>query len=85
MFTVEDLLDNSNIHVAVFNGDLDLIVDLVGTNRWIENMNYNTKEQWTGERREVRHVDSYSAVAGFVQRYDRFSLHTILRSGHMVM
>ncbi|KAB7496203.1 Retinoid-inducible serine carboxypeptidase [Armadillidium nasatum] len=82
--SVAYLLNNSHIHVAVYTGNLDLICNTPGTYRWIENMQYNQKSRFVETKREALHVSTYSNVAAYSQRYERFSLFTILRSGHMV-
>ncbi|KAF2367880.1 Peptidase S10 serine carboxypeptidase, partial [Trinorchestia longiramus] len=82
--SVVELLENTDLLVNVFTGDLDLICDTPGTYRWIENMEWSGKADFDNTRRKTFHVSQYSNSAGFVQQSGNFAVFTILRSGHMV-
>ncbi|XP_064113735.1 retinoid-inducible serine carboxypeptidase-like [Macrobrachium nipponense] len=82
--SVEKLLTETSLHVAVFTGNLDLICDTPGTYNWIENMEWPGKQAWLAAENAVLHVSSYSSQAATVQRSGQFSLFTLFRSGHMV-
>ena len=56
----------------------------IGTYQWIDNMNYDLKANYEATDRKPLYVTTYSSVAAYVQRYERFSVFTLLRSGHMV-
>ncbi|XP_068228329.1 retinoid-inducible serine carboxypeptidase-like [Palaemon carinicauda] len=82
--SVTKLLTETNLHVAVFTGNLDLICDTPGTYNWIENMEWPGKPDWLAAANVDLHVGSYSYQAATVQHSGQFSLFTIFRSGHMV-
>ncbi|XP_047482446.1 retinoid-inducible serine carboxypeptidase-like [Penaeus chinensis] len=82
--SVIQLLTETNLHVAVFTGNLDLICDTPGTYRWIENMEWPGKPNFTATDTVPIYISAYSAPAAFVQKSGQFSVYTILRSGHMV-
>lgn len=56
----------------------------LGTYRWIENMEWPGKPNFTAAETVPIHISAYSAPAAFVQKAGQFSVYTILRSGHMV-
>ncbi|KAK3865399.1 hypothetical protein Pcinc_028986 [Petrolisthes cinctipes] len=82
--SVVRLLTETDLHVAVFTGDLDLICDTPGTYRWIENMEWPDKPNFIDTNPEAIYITAYSSQAGTIQASGNFSLYTILRSGHMV-
>ncbi|XP_063886693.1 retinoid-inducible serine carboxypeptidase-like [Scylla paramamosain] len=82
--SVVKLLTETELEVVVFTGNLDLICDTPGTYRWIENMEWPEKPQFMAANNEPITIPAYSATAATIQKAGRFSLYTILRSGHMV-
>ncbi|XP_071548352.1 retinoid-inducible serine carboxypeptidase-like isoform X1 [Panulirus ornatus] len=82
--SVVRLLTETNVHVAVFTGNLDLICDTPGTYRWIEDMEWPGKPGFVEADTTPIYISDYSAPAAFVQSSGSFSVYTILRSGHMI-
>ncbi|XP_053563329.1 retinoid-inducible serine carboxypeptidase [Bombina bombina] len=82
--TVDELLA-ANVNVTVYNGQLDLIVDTVGQEKWVKqlkwpNLNLFEKQKWT-----ALHVCPKSTeTAAFYKSYENFSFYWILKAGHMV-
>ncbi|XP_065073497.1 retinoid-inducible serine carboxypeptidase-like [Ochlerotatus camptorhynchus] len=79
--TVELLLNNTNVNVIVYTGQLDLVVCTPGTVRWVE------KLQWPGS---VEYLNAprtgmgyLGVLEGYAKCYDRLSMYWINRSGHM--
>ncbi|CAH1115720.1 unnamed protein product [Psylliodes chrysocephalus] len=79
---VEKLLNETDIKVAVYNGQLDLIVNTPGTIHWVENLNFKDKDLWDAAGRSGFAVDGY--YEGYVRKYGNFAFYWVDRSGHMV-
>ncbi|CAH1160065.1 unnamed protein product [Phaedon cochleariae] len=75
---VEELLNTTSIYIAVYTGQLDLIVPTPGTLNWVNNMNWKNKEQWQAAERMLYKNE------GFVKRSTNFGVYWVERSGHMV-
>uniref|UniRef100_A0A4D5R9R6 Carboxypeptidase n=1 Tax=Scolopendra viridis TaxID=118503 RepID=A0A4D5R9R6_SCOVI len=81
--TVEQLLNLTRLPVIVYNGQLDLIVDTLGTNAWIQNI------KWLGLPSFMNATRSPIAIPGddtaaFVKSFKNFAMYWILKAGHMV-
>lgn len=84
------LNEQPELKVIVYNGQLDLIVNVLGTSKWVEN-----GLQWPGAAK-FRHSakrslktppkseDDSGELHGFYKTADNFSFYWILSSGHMV-
>ena len=80
---VEYLLNNTDLKVVVYTGQLDLIVDTIGTEVWIDKLNWKGSERFKSNKKEV-----FSGKLGlpkaFVKKEGKFSLYWILQAGHMI-
>ncbi|XP_056635824.1 retinoid-inducible serine carboxypeptidase-like [Diorhabda sublineata] len=79
---VEDLLDNSNVFVAVYNGQLDLIINTPGTANWINRLNFEGKSSWDQSKRIPFNINGY--MEGYVRKNDKFAFYWVNNAGHMV-
>lgn len=79
---VEQLLDNTDVKVAVYNGQLDLIVDTPGTVIWVDNLQWSGTPQWAVAERTALAVDGWNE--GYVKRVGDLVLYWVNRAGHMV-
>lgn len=79
---VEQLLDNTDIKVAVFTGQLDLIVDTPGTVLWVDRMTWSGSAEWATASRDALAVGGY--IEGYVKRTGNLALYWVNRAGHMV-
>lgn len=79
---VERVLNETDIKVAVFSGQLDLIVDTPGTVDWVEKLNWKGKDGWLSSTR--RPLVKNWIIEGFVKKYNNFALYWVNRAGHMV-
>ncbi|OAD53440.1 Retinoid-inducible serine carboxypeptidase, partial [Eufriesea mexicana] len=79
---VEDLLNGTNLKVAVISGHMDLIVDTPGTLRWVENMKWKDATSWNRSNRTPLVVENI--IEGYVKSYGNFSMYWVNRAGHMV-
>ncbi|CAL4060821.1 unnamed protein product, partial [Meganyctiphanes norvegica] len=82
--SVSQILDTTDIHVAVYNGNLDLICDSIGTWNWVKKLTWGDMNSWYGATQKSLYISDYSSVAAYYQRANQFSVFSILRSGHMV-
>ncbi|XP_059473210.1 retinoid-inducible serine carboxypeptidase-like isoform X2 [Neocloeon triangulifer] len=79
---VETLLEETNITVAVNNGQLDLICNTPGQLIWAENMKWSNVSDWIQAPRNAFSVNGFTE--GFVKRFGRFSFWWINRAGHSI-
>jgi serine carboxypeptidase-like clade 2 len=67
----------AGLHIVVYSGDVDAVVPITGTRRWIESLDQPIKKRW--------HPWVYeNQVAGFKEDYGGLSLLTVRGAGHMV-
>ncbi|XP_035209628.1 serine carboxypeptidase-like 51 [Stegodyphus dumicola] len=77
------LVNETYIDVNVYNGQLDLIVDTVGTLNWVETL------PWPGLKGFIKAPKkpmSFTAdrTGGFSKSFKQFSFFWILKAGHMI-
>ncbi|CAG2114693.1 unnamed protein product [Medioppia subpectinata] len=74
---VDYLLANTDLKVVVYTGQLDLIVDTLGTLNWVHSL------QWPDLKNfEIANREEMSG--GYFKTYKNFSLYWIIKAGHMV-
>ncbi|XP_056635823.1 retinoid-inducible serine carboxypeptidase-like [Diorhabda sublineata] len=81
-YLVEKLLNSTDIKVAVYNGQLDLIVDTPGQVNWVKKMNFENKHLWEQAERLPFHIEGF--MEGYVKKYDKFAFYWVNNAGHMV-
>ncbi|XP_058799346.1 retinoid-inducible serine carboxypeptidase-like [Phymastichus coffea] len=79
---VEKLLNETNIKVFVFNGQLDLIINTPGTLSWIEKLNWKYSDVWLKSKRLPLVVNNI--IEGYSKGYGNFKFYWVNRSGHMI-
>ncbi|XP_037796066.1 retinoid-inducible serine carboxypeptidase-like isoform X1 [Penaeus monodon] len=80
---VEMLLNTTSMSVVVYNGQLDLIVDTPGVEKWVEGMNWAGTSQWISAARKP--IESSAGVTeAFSKNFKNFTFYWILKAGHMV-
>lgn len=80
---VELLLNSTNLKVNVYSGQLDLIVDSIGTENWVHSLKWPGINNFMNREKEV-FIGSYGAPRAFVKKEKNFSFYWILRAGHMI-
>ncbi|XP_053392637.1 retinoid-inducible serine carboxypeptidase-like isoform X1 [Mercenaria mercenaria] len=79
---VDDLIQNTELEVVVYSGQLDLIVDTIGTEEWMSRLTV------ADLFRDAEHKPILDPVtkltSGFVKKAKNFSFYWILNAGHMV-
>ncbi|KAL3279830.1 hypothetical protein HHI36_017335 [Cryptolaemus montrouzieri] len=79
---VEKLLNETNIEVVVYNGELDLIVDTPGTMKWVNRLKWNGAEEWNSTTHKPMFVNG--TIEGFYKKVKNFTFYWVSRAGHMV-
>lgn len=79
--TVSKLLD-TGIKVVVYSGQLDLIVNTMGTEQWIKQLEWSSLEDFNKSPRKPWLCNN--KMAGYVKKYKNFSFYWIMKAGHMV-
>ncbi|KAI0236967.1 Retinoid-inducible serine carboxypeptidase [Lamellibrachia satsuma] len=82
--TVDRMLNKGDIKVVIYSGQLDLIVDTLGTEEWVQKLRWPGLHLYnTAERRKIVGKVTDKNVA-FVKSYKNFYFYWVLDSGHMV-
>lgn len=79
---VEKLLNETDIAVVVYNGQLDLIVDTPGTLDWVERLKWPGADKWKLATRTT--LDVGDTIEGFVKNFGNFWFYWINMAGHMI-
>ncbi|CAL1686270.1 unnamed protein product [Lasius platythorax] len=80
---VELLLNETNLNVFVYNGQMDLIVDTPGTLLWVEKLKWKEADIWKNVSiREPLVVEDI--VEGYYKAQANFAMYWVNRAGHMV-
>ncbi|XP_054724633.1 retinoid-inducible serine carboxypeptidase-like [Uloborus diversus] len=77
------LINETYIDVNVYTGQLDLIVDTLGTLQWIDKLKWpGLKGFMNGPKKSINFPGG--RTGGFLKSFKQFSLFWILKAGHMV-
>ncbi|KAL1489475.1 hypothetical protein ABEB36_014363 [Hypothenemus hampei] len=79
---VERLLNETDITVAVYNGQLDLIVDTPGTISWVDRLQFPESSQWISNPKRAFSVEKF--YEGYEKTAGKLAFYWVLRAGHMV-
>jgi len=80
--TFSYILQNSNIRILIYNGDVDLVCNFLGDQWFVERQ---VAPQNKLQVQKPRTAWNYrKQIAGFVKRYERLDLLTVKGSGHFV-
>jgi len=80
---IDYLLNNTNLRIVVYSGQLDLIVDTVGTQNWINSLKWSGLKNFQTSQKTPISSQMGNAV-GFFKSYKNFTFYWILKAGHMV-
>lgn len=81
--TVNKLVSQTSLQVAVYTGQLDIIVNTLGTLKWVSTLNIYGKYS-KAERQQFPCPQQIKNTCGFVKTYENFSMFWIMNAGHMV-
>lgn len=80
---VDELLATTDVEVIVITGQLDLIVDTIGTNWWVQKLKWSGMGEFNRTTRlPIR--TATDRTAGFVKNHGRLSYYYIMKAGHSV-
>jgi serine carboxypeptidase 1 len=82
VYVVENLLNNTSVAVNVYSGQLDLIVDTMGTLKWVESMSWSGIQGWSKAKRQSIVINNSTEM--FVTTFKNFGFYWVLKAGHMV-
>uniref|UniRef100_T1J5M9 Carboxypeptidase n=1 Tax=Strigamia maritima TaxID=126957 RepID=T1J5M9_STRMM len=81
--TVEELLNTTRLSIVVYTGQLDLIVDTIGTSAWLQKLRWLGINQFNDSTRSPIAIPNDN-TAGFVKTFKNLAMYWILKAGHMV-
>ena len=81
---VEILLNSTDLKVVIYTGQLDLIVDTVGTEAWLHNLNWDGLAEYKSKEKKVFAESSPGVPSAYVKKQDNLAFYWILKAGHMV-
>ncbi|CAH2085504.1 unnamed protein product [Euphydryas editha] len=77
---LETLLNHTNLKIAVYNGNLDIVTPLAGATNWVHALKWHgTRELLNAERKPIRGIKN-----GFFKVAKQLSYWTVFGSGHWV-
>ncbi|ELU03230.1 hypothetical protein CAPTEDRAFT_227023 [Capitella teleta] len=80
---VDKLLAQTDLQVIVYNGQLDLICDTMGTEEWVRSLDWSEMSAYyAAERHPFSTQGSYPS--GYMKKHKQLSFYWILDAGHMV-
>ncbi|XP_072502878.1 retinoid-inducible serine carboxypeptidase [Notamacropus eugenii] len=81
---VDELLE-AGVNVIIYNGQLDLIVDIIGQEAWLRKLKWPELTTFIQKKRKPLYVDpgSYDTSA-FYKSHKNLAFYWILKAGHMV-
>ncbi|KAK0405293.1 hypothetical protein QR680_017908 [Steinernema hermaphroditum] len=79
---VDSLLTHNDVKVVVYSGQLDLICDVIGTEKWMSKLKWPYLQKFAELPRES--FDAESAFAGYSKKYKNLEFYSIFKAGHMV-
>ncbi|KAI5637985.1 serine carboxypeptidase domain-containing protein [Phthorimaea operculella] len=77
---LEMLLENSQLKVAVYNGNLDGVTPLSGASNWVHRLNWHGAQAFRGAAR----IPIRGMTNGFYKTAGRMSFWGVFRAGHWV-
>ncbi|KAL1427269.1 hypothetical protein MTO96_017560 [Rhipicephalus appendiculatus] len=80
--TVDRLLNETDVTVAVYSGQLDLIVDALGTLQWMEQLRWPGMKEFQATAKKPMVVEG--ETAGYYKSFKNLTLYWVLKAGHMV-
>jgi serine carboxypeptidase-like clade II len=79
MLPVYDQLLGSGLEFLVYSGDIDAIVPIIGTRKWVRKLDLEVEEKWRAFRSKT------GQVAGWTVRYAKgLTFASVRGAGHMV-
>ncbi|TKR69490.1 hypothetical protein L596_021642 [Steinernema carpocapsae] len=83
-YATVDALLKSGKKVVVYNGQMDLICDTLGVEKWINRLTWSGLRSFQKSEKTPFHVNGEYQTAGFFKEYQNFSMFYLMRAGHML-
>lgn len=80
---VDYLLNRTNLKVVVYTGQLDLIVDTLGTLNWVNSLKWPYINEFSRSNKKFL-MGNQGQLFGYKKSYKNFQFYWILKAGHMV-
>lgn len=80
---VDYLLNRTNLKVVVYTGQLDLIVDTLGTLNWVRSLKWPYINEFSRLNKKFL-MGNQGQLFGYKKSYKNFQFYWILKAGHMV-
>ncbi|GBP20462.1 Retinoid-inducible serine carboxypeptidase [Eumeta japonica] len=79
---VDHILENTDLGVWIYNGNLDALSNTPGQLLWIEDLEWSVQNNFIGNSREVIAIEGL--VEGYVRASDRLHFYWMNAAGHSV-
>ncbi|XP_064478578.1 retinoid-inducible serine carboxypeptidase-like [Ornithodoros turicata] len=79
---VDKLLNETNLKVVIYSGQLDLIVDTMGTLQWVNQLDWPGIQEFRQAKKKPMTVGKFTSA--FYKSYKNLVMFWILKAGHMV-
>lgn len=80
---IYDLLKWAGIKILVYSGDTDLMVNTLGTIKWIDSLGWPVKKEWRQWNLKDSDHFEQQQVCGWKKEYEGMTFQTIHGVGHM--
>lgn len=80
---VDYLLNSTDVKVTVYTGQLDLIVNSIGTEAWLNRLTWPGMNKWTSSAKQP-FASKVGNPKAFVKKQGNFAFFWILQAGHMI-
>ena len=81
---LEYLLNETDIRVVVYNGQLDLTCSIMGSERWISNLHWKDSAGFRRAKKQLFAKQADGQPLAYRKEYGSLSLYYILKAGHFV-
>ncbi|XP_038940970.1 retinoid-inducible serine carboxypeptidase isoform X3 [Rattus norvegicus] len=82
---IVDTLLELGVNVTVYNGQLDLIVDTIGQESWVQKLKWPQLSRFNQLKWKALYTNPKSSeTSAFVKSYENLAFYWILKAGHMV-
>jgi len=80
----QTFINHTDYHIVVFSGDADTVVNFVGTEEWILDLDLPVVERWASWSYSRLDGQNDPQVGGWRVKYDGLGFVTVKGAGHMV-
>jgi len=81
---VDSALSTTALNVIIYQGQLDLICDTMGTMDWVQQLTWNQLGNYNGATRKAFERDTDGQTEMYVKAFNRFKFYWVLEGGHSI-